>query len=79
MAEQKPSRGWQGAVLKLLRAGDYRLTATGRREISPHYLWLSFDGGGLLTDRPLPRRCGSVCGSPTATSCTSAATHSSSC
>ena len=53
MAEQKPSRGWQGAVLKLLRAGDYRLTVTGRREISPHYLRLSFDGGGLLTDRPL--------------------------
>ncbi len=53
MVEQKPSRGWQGAVLKLLRAGDYRLTVTGRREISQHYLRLSFDGGGLLTDRPL--------------------------
>ena len=47
------SRGWQGAVLKLLRAGDYRLTVTGRCEISQHYLRLSFDGGGLLTDRPL--------------------------
>ena len=42
-AEAAP--GWQGAVLKLLRAGDYRLTVTGRREISPHYLRLSFDGG----------------------------------
>ena len=40
-------------MLKLLRAGDYRLTVTGKREISPHYLRLSFDGGGLLTDRPL--------------------------
>jgi NADPH-dependent ferric siderophore reductase len=48
-----PSRGFQGAVLKLLRAGDYQLTVTGRRELSPHYLRLSFDGGGLLTDRPL--------------------------
>ena len=29
MAEQKPSRGWQGAMLKLLRAGRLRLTVTG--------------------------------------------------
>ncbi len=51
MAEQASSRGWQGAVLKLLRAGDYRLTMTGRREIGPHYLRLSFNAGGMLTDR----------------------------
>lgn len=51
MAAQASSRGWQGAVLKLLRAGDYRLTVTGREEISPHYLRLSFDAGGLLTGR----------------------------
>ncbi len=50
MTEHKASRGWQGAVLKLLRAGDYRLTVTGRREISPHYLRLSFDAGGMLTE-----------------------------
>ena len=48
-----PSRGFQGAVLKLFRAGDYQLTVTGRRELTPHHLRLSFDGGGLLTDRPL--------------------------
>lgn len=53
MSEQPTSRGWQGAVLKLLRAGDYRLTVTGRREISPHYLRLSFDAGGMLADRPV--------------------------
>ena len=53
MSDKMPSRGFQGAVLKLLRAGDYRLTVTGRRELTPHYLRLSFDGGGLLTDRPL--------------------------
>lgn len=35
MTEHKASRGWQGAVLKLMRAGDYRLTVTGWREISP--------------------------------------------
>jgi NADPH-dependent ferric siderophore reductase len=45
---QKASRGWQGAVLALCRAGDYLLTVTGRREISERYLRLSFDAGGLL-------------------------------
>ncbi|VBA57308.1 Iron import ATP-binding/permease protein IrtA [Mycobacterium attenuatum] len=48
MTEHKASRGWQGAVLKLMRAGDYRLTVTGWREISPQYLRLSFDDGGML-------------------------------
>jgi NADPH-dependent ferric siderophore reductase len=53
MSNHKPSRGFQGAVLKLLRAGDYRLTVTGRRDISPHYTRVSFAAGGLLEDRPL--------------------------
>jgi len=53
MPDKTPSRGFQGAVLKLLRAGEYQLTVTGRRELSAHYLRLSFDAGGLLTDRPL--------------------------
>jgi NADPH-dependent ferric siderophore reductase len=53
MTERKASRGWQGAVLALCRAGDYLLTVTGRREISEHYLRLSFDAGGLLTENPL--------------------------
>jgi NADPH-dependent ferric siderophore reductase len=48
MTELKPSRGWQGAVLKLMGAGDYRLTVTGRRENSPRYLRLSFNAGGML-------------------------------
>lgn len=52
MSEQK-ARGWHGAVLQLLRASDYRLTVLGRREISPHYLRLSFSGGGLLADHAL--------------------------
>ena len=50
MAEHKASRGFAGAVRKLFRAGDYRLTVTGRREISPHYLRLSFDAGGMLSE-----------------------------
>jgi NADPH-dependent ferric siderophore reductase len=53
MTEHRPSRGWAGAVLKLMRAGDYRLTVTGRREISPHYLRLSFDAGGMLAEHPV--------------------------
>src|SRR5262245_46949197 len=48
MTERTASRGWQGAVLKLLGAGDHQLTVTGRRQIGPHYLSLSFDGGGML-------------------------------
>ena len=35
MSDKMPSRGFQGAVLKLFRAGDYQLTVTGRRELSP--------------------------------------------
>jgi NADPH-dependent ferric siderophore reductase len=53
MSDKTPTRGFQGAVLKMLRAGDYQLTVTGRREISPHFLRLSFDAGGMLSDRPL--------------------------
>jgi NADPH-dependent ferric siderophore reductase len=53
MSDKRPSRGFQGAVLRLLRAGDYQLTVTGRREISPHYLRVSFSAGGMLTDRAL--------------------------
>jgi NADPH-dependent ferric siderophore reductase len=53
MSDKKPSRGWNGAVLKLLRAGDYQLTVTGRQEISPHFLRLSFQAGGMLAERPL--------------------------
>lgn len=53
MSDKRPTRGFQGAVLKLLRAGDYQLTVTGRREISPHYLRLSFDAGGMLEGSPL--------------------------
>jgi NADPH-dependent ferric siderophore reductase len=53
MSDKTPSRGFSGAVLKLLRAGDYQLTVTGRRELSPHYLRLRFDAGGVLTDRPV--------------------------
>ena len=40
-------------MLKLLGAGDYTLTVTERQDVSPHYVRLSFDAGGLLSDREL--------------------------
>ena len=53
MADTKLSRGFPGTVLKLLRAGDYTLTVTGRSELTPHYLRLDFDAGGMLNDQAL--------------------------
>lgn len=50
-AVTQPTRGWQGAVLKLFRVGDYQLTVTGRRELTDHYVRLSFSAGGLLQGR----------------------------
>ncbi|MGB3486092.1 MAG: siderophore-interacting protein [Mycobacterium sp.] len=51
MAEQKPSRGLTGALVKLWRGGDYELTVTGRTQISSHYLRLHFSAGDLLKER----------------------------
>jgi len=48
LPDDAPSRGWQGAVLRLLQAPEYDLTVTGREELNEHYLRLSFAGGGLL-------------------------------
>jgi NADPH-dependent ferric siderophore reductase len=47
------SRGWQGAVLKAMRAPDYTLTVTAKTEITPHFLRVSFTAGGLLADHQL--------------------------
>ncbi|MFC9681952.1 siderophore-interacting protein [Streptomyces sp. NPDC056948] len=41
-------RGWEGAVLKLLRAKDFVFTVTGARDVTPDYRRLSFTDGGLL-------------------------------
>lgn len=51
MAEQKASRGLQGALVKLWRGGDYELTVTGRTQIGPNYLRLHFDCPALLRER----------------------------
>ncbi|WP_137144418.1 siderophore-interacting protein [Mycolicibacterium sp. CR10] len=53
MPDTKPSRGFAGAVLKLMRAGDYEMTVTATTQVSSHYLRLSFAAGGLLADRSL--------------------------
>ena len=53
MSDQKPSRGFSGALVKLWRGGDYELTVTGRTELTPNYLRLHFDAKELLTGRPL--------------------------
>ncbi|MBX6390788.1 MAG: siderophore-interacting protein [Frankia sp.] len=47
------SKGFNGLVLKAFGASDYRLTVTASREITDHYLRLSFSGGGLLADHPV--------------------------
>ncbi|MDN0199468.1 siderophore-interacting protein [Streptomyces sp. S.PNR 29] len=41
-------RGWEGAVLKLLRAKDFRFTVTGTEDVTPHYRRLHLTDGGLL-------------------------------
>ena len=37
--------------MKVLGAPDFELTVTGRQEVTPHYVRLNFDAGGLLVDR----------------------------
>ncbi|MEW2808273.1 siderophore-interacting protein [Streptomyces massasporeus] len=41
-------RGWEGAVLKLMRGKDFEFTVTDVEEVTPDYRRLSFTDGGLL-------------------------------
>ncbi|USQ89203.1 siderophore-interacting protein [Streptomyces phaeoluteigriseus] len=41
-------RGWEGAVLKLMRAKDFTLTVTGAEQVTPAYRRLHLTDGGLL-------------------------------
>ncbi|MEU0003861.1 siderophore-interacting protein [Streptomyces sp. NPDC006314] len=41
-------RGWEGAVLRLLRAKDFVCTVTDAEDVTPHYRRLRLDDGGLL-------------------------------
>ncbi|MFD6551015.1 siderophore-interacting protein [Streptomyces sp. NPDC058398] len=45
---QTQGRGWEGAVLKLLRAKDYALTVTGSEDVTAEYRRLHFTDGGML-------------------------------
>nr|WP_127893960.1 siderophore-interacting protein [Streptomyces sp. S10(2018)] len=41
-------RGWEGAVLKLMRAKDFEFTVTGAEDVTPHYRRLELSDGGML-------------------------------
>ncbi|MFF5309910.1 siderophore-interacting protein [Streptomyces massasporeus] len=41
-------RGWEGAVLKLMRGKDFEFTVTDVEEVTPEYRRLRFTDGGLL-------------------------------
>ncbi|WP_019054901.1 siderophore-interacting protein [Streptomyces prunicolor] len=41
-------RGWEGAVLKLLRAKDFEFTVTRAEDVTPHYRRLRLTDGGML-------------------------------
>lgn len=41
--------GWEGAVLRLLRAKDYVFTVTGAEDVTPSYRRVHLTDGGMLT------------------------------
>ncbi|MGV9280453.1 siderophore-interacting protein [Streptomyces sp. NPDC003730] len=41
-------RGWEGAVLKLMRAKDFAFTVTDTEDVTPHYRRLRLTDGGML-------------------------------
>ncbi|MFJ8138830.1 siderophore-interacting protein [Streptomyces sp. NPDC096013] len=41
-------RGWEGAVLRLLHAKDYRFTVTRAEDVTPRYRRLRLTDGGML-------------------------------
>lgn len=41
-------RGWEGAVLRLMRAKDFVCTVVGAEDVTPHYRRLRLSDGGLL-------------------------------
>ena len=43
-------RSWEGAVLKVFGAKDFRLSVTGREQINPNFVRIHVDGGSLLDD-----------------------------
>jgi NADPH-dependent ferric siderophore reductase len=45
-------KGYNGFVLKMMRAKDYRLTVSSTEALTDEYVRIGFDGGGLLRDHP---------------------------
>ncbi|MEU4085286.1 siderophore-interacting protein [Streptomyces aureus] len=45
---QGQGRGWEGAVLRLMRAKDYVFTVTGAEDVTPEYRRLQLTDGGML-------------------------------
>ncbi|MGC9500825.1 siderophore-interacting protein [Streptomyces sp. WG7] len=41
-------RGWEGAVLRLMRAKDFAFTVTDAEDVTPHYRRLRLTDGGML-------------------------------
>ncbi|MEG3629796.1 siderophore-interacting protein [Streptomyces poriticola] len=41
-------RGWEGAVLKLMRAKDFEFTVTGAEDVTEHYRRVHLTDGGML-------------------------------
>ncbi|WP_333739625.1 siderophore-interacting protein, partial [Streptomyces sp. IBSBF 2806] len=41
-------RGWEGAVLRMMRAKDFTLTVTGTQDVTDRYRRLQLSDGGLL-------------------------------
>ncbi|GAQ58860.1 siderophore-interacting protein [Streptomyces acidiscabies] len=46
-------RGWEGAVLKLMRARDFTLTVTANEQVSAEYRRIRVTDGGLLDANPV--------------------------
>ncbi len=44
----RQGHGWEGAVLKLLRAKDFVLTVTGAEDVTAHYRRVHLTDGGML-------------------------------
>ncbi|MFZ3473032.1 siderophore-interacting protein [Streptomyces sp. 4.24] len=45
----KTAKGWEGVVLKLMRAKDFRFTVTGAERVTEHFRRVRLSDGGLLS------------------------------
>lgn len=45
----KTAKGWEGVVLKLMRAKDFTFTVTGAEQVTEHFRRVRLEDGGLLS------------------------------